>query len=226
VAEQVDKVISNLPDLLHGLGNTILFSVIAIILATIFGLIAALMKLSRIRVLRALVSVYVEFFRGTPLLVQLIFITYALPTALPLNDWFGQQTYPFLAASFGLALNEGAYITEIIRAGILGVDRGQREAAQSIGMNGYQTMRYIILPQAFKRMIPPLVNQFAQTVKDTSLLAPIAIVELLYTGQTVVSETFSYIGIYGTVALLYFVVIFSISRVATYLERRLQIDKR
>lgn len=214
------------PQLLHGLGRTVEFSLITIFLASLIGLIGALCKLSRFYVLRGLSWLYVEVFRGTPLLVQLLFIALGLPTILPLNKWFGSGVYPFIAAAIGLALNEGAYITEIIRAGILGVDRGQSEAAHSIGMTRFKTMVYIILPQAFKRMIPPLVNQFAQTIKDTSLLAPIAVVELLYTGQIIIAENFAGFQIYGEVALLYLVIIFTLTRIAGYLERRLQIDKR
>jgi glutamine transport system permease protein len=219
-------IMQAMPQLLSGLGRTVEFSIITIILASIVGLIAALMRLSRSRIFRWVSWVYVEVFRGTPLLVQLIFIALGLPTVLPLNDWFGPTLYPFIAAAIGLALNEGAYITEIIRAGILGVDRGQTEAAESIGMTRSQTMFYIVLPQAFKRMIPPLVNQFAQTIKDTSLLAPIAIVELLYTGQIIVAENFAAFQIYGAVAFLYLVVIFILTQFARYLERRFQIDKR
>lgn len=224
--DQSNVIVQALPQLMHGFGLTLQYSLLAIVFATVVGLIAAMLKLSRFRVLRTISTVYVEIFRGTPLLVQLIFIALGLPAVLPLNKWFGPTVYPILAAVAGLALNEGAYITEIVRAGILGVDKGQKEAAQSIGMNGFQAMRYIILPQAFKRMIPPLVNQFAQTVKDTSLLAPIAVAELLYTGQIIVSETFKSFQVYGVIALFYFAVIFIISRFAGYLERRLQIDKR
>ncbi|GMA50602.1 hypothetical protein GCM10025857_19590 [Alicyclobacillus contaminans] len=215
------------PQLLQGLGHTVEYSILAIVFATIIGLIVALMRLSRFWLWRAISTVYVEIFRGTPLLVQLTFIVFGLSQAMPvLNDIFGAKSYPLIGAAAGLALNEGAYITEIVRAGILGVDRGQREAAESIGMTRYQTMRYIILPQAFKRMIPPLVNQFAQTIKDTSLLAPIGIVELMYQGQIVVSNNFQSFAVYGTVAILYFVVIFIVTRIAGYLERRLQIDQR
>ncbi|MGE4483362.1 ABC transporter permease subunit, partial [Acidocella sp.] len=113
-----------------------------------------------------------------------------------------------------------------IRAGILGVDRGQKEAAMSIGMTGLQTMRDSVLPQAFKRMIPPLVNQAAQTIKDTSLLAPVGVAELVYKGEIVIAATFASFTIWGVVALLYFIVIFSVSKCAAYMERRLQVDKR
>jgi len=212
--------------ILSGLWLTIEFSIIAIILEVIFGLIFALMRLSKLSILRGISTVYVEIFRSTPLLVQLFFIVLGLPAVLPVNDWFGQTNYPLIAAAITIGLNEGAYVTEIIRAGILGVDRGQREAAESIGMTGFQTMRYIILPQAFKRMIPPLVNQAAQTIKDTSLLAPVGVIELVYKAQTVISETYKAFQIWTVVAVLYFIVIFAVSKFAAYLERRFQVDKR
>jgi glutamine transport system permease protein len=212
--------------ILSGLWLTIEFSVVAIILEVVFGLISALMRLSKLSVLRGIATVYVEVFRSTPLLVQLFFIVLGLPAILPVNDWFGQTNYPLVAAAVTIALNEGAYVTEIIRAGILGVDRGQREAAESIGMTGFQTMRYIILPQAFKRMIPPLVNQAAQTIKDTSLLAPVGVIEMVYKAETVISETFASFQIWSLVAVLYFIIIFAVSKVAANLERRFQVDKR
>jgi glutamine transport system permease protein len=216
----------NLPVILGGLGLTIQYSIVAIILMVVIGLVAALMRLSSMAPLRWIASAYVEIFRSTPLLVQLFFIVLGLPAILPVNQWFGQLMYPILAAALTLSLNEGAYVTEIIRAGILGVDRGQKEAAMSIGMTGFQTMRYIVLPQAFKRMIPPLVNQAAQTIKDTSLLAPVGVAELVYKGEIVIAATFASFAIWSVVGLLYFIVIFSVSKCAAYMERRLQVDKR
>ena len=212
--------------ILEGLKLTIEFSIVTIILEVIFGLIFALMRLSKLSVLRGISTVYVEIFRSTPLLVQLFFIVLGLPAVLPVNDWFGQTTYPLVAAAVTIGLNEGAYVTEIIRAGIQGVDRGQKEAAQSIGMTGYQTMRYIILPQAFKRMIPPLVNQAAQTIKDTSLLSAVGVIEMVYMAQTVISATYKAFQIWTVVAILYFIIIFTVSKLAAYLERRFQVDKR
>lgn len=222
----MEPIWQNLPVILEGLRLTIQYSIVAIVLMVIIGLVAALMRLSKIAPLRWLATAYVEIFRSTPLLVQLFFIVLGLPAILPVNHWFGQLFYPILAAAVTLSLNEGAYVTEIIRAGILGVDRGQKEAAESIGMNGFQTMRYIVLPQAFKRMIPPLVNQAAQTIKDTSLLAPVGIAELVYKGEIVISETFASFAIWGLIAVLYFILIFSVSKFSSYLERRLQVDKR
>ncbi|MCM3740851.1 amino acid ABC transporter permease [Oceanobacillus luteolus] len=222
----MQAVLDNLPQLLEGLKFTLYYSIAAIILAVIFGLIAALMKLSKSKILKGLATVYIEVFRSTPLLVQLFFIVFGLTGVLPLNEWFGQRAYPIIAATITLALHEGAYISEIIRAGILGVDRGQKEAAASIGMTEYKTMRYIVLPQAFKRMIPPLVNQSAQTIKDTSLLAPIGIIDLVYRGQIIISATFEPFSIWLVIAIIYFTIIFAISQFAGYLERRMQLDKR
>ncbi len=217
---------NNIPVLLDGLRLTVQYSIAAIILMVIIGLIAALMRLSRSRILRGIGTAYVEVFRSTPLLVQLFTIVLGLPAIVPVNQWFGQLLYPIIAAAFTLSLNEGAYVTEIIRAGILGVDKGQKEAAASIGMTGFQSMRYIVLPQAFKRMIPPLVNQAAQTIKDTSLLAPVGVIELVYQGEVVIAQTFASFQIWGIVAILYFIIIFSVSKFASHMERRFQLDKR
>lgn len=222
----LDPIIQALPQIMHGFLRTLGYSLAGIILAMIIGIIAALMKLSRYRTIRFFPTLYVEVFRGTPLLVQLFFIVFGLPMVLPLNQIFGQELYPIIGAAMGLALNEGAYITEIVRAGILGVPRGQREAAHSIGMTSGQTMRYIIMPQALKRMIPPFVNQFAQTIKDTSLLAAVSVVELVYSGEIVINQNFMAFRFWVVIALLYLVLIWLITRFSAYLERRLQVDKR
>jgi polar amino acid transport system permease protein len=223
---ELQVVLDNLPQILEGLKLTVYYSIAAILLAVVFGLISALMKLSKSKMLRGVSTVYIEVFRSTPLLVQLFFIVFGLAGVLPVNEWFGQRSYPIIAATLTLALHEGAYISEIIRAGILGVDRGQKEAAASIGMTEFKMMRYIVLPQAFKRMIPPLVNQSAQTIKDTSLLAPIGIIELVYRGQIIISSTFEPFAIWVVVGILYFIIIFSVSQFAGYLERKMQLDKR
>ncbi len=214
-----------MPQLLKALLGTIEFSVVGIILAIIIGLITAFFKLSRFIVLRAVANVYIELFRCTPLFIQIMFIYFGLANVLPLNHWFG-DSYVWVAAAASLALNEGSYMSEIIRGGIVSIDRGQKEAGHSIGMTGFQTMVHIVLPQAFKRMIPPLVNQSAQTIKDTSLLAIVGIGELIYNGQIIVSNTFKAFDIYGAIGLLYFIIIFPLTRAAALLERRLQVDKR
>ncbi len=224
--EAMNVIIDNLPKLLEGLKYTIYYSVVSIVLAVIIGLVVAVMKLSKSKVLKISASVYVEIFRSTPLLVQLFFIVFGLAGILPMSEWFGQRSYPVIAATLTLALHQGAYISEIIRAGILSVNKGQREASESIGMSEFQIMRFIILPQAFKRMIPPLVNQSAQAIKDTSLLAPIGIIDLVYRGQIIISTTFEPFAIWVAVGIIYFIIIFSVSQLAGYLERRMKLDTR
>lgn len=222
----MNAIVHNIGQLLDGLRLTVEYSIVAIIFMVVIGLIGALLRLSGVGVLRGIGTVYVEIFRSTPLLVQLFFIVLGLPAILPLNAIFGQLFYPIFAAALTLSLNEGAYVTEIIRAGILSIDRGQKEAAASLGMSDFLSLRYIVLPQAFKRMIPPLVNQAAQTIKDTSLLAPVGVVELVFQGEMVISTTFASFAIWTFIAILYFILIFTISRWSVTLEKRLQIDKR
>lgn len=223
--EAWQSVLQNSSMLIQGLGYTLEYSLYGVVLGTVLGLIFALFRLSGSRILRALGTVYVDIFRGTPLLVQIFFIYFGLPQVLPLHQWFG-DFYTLLAGAAALALNEGAYITEIIRAGILSVDKGQWEAAESIGMTSYQKMRYIILPQAFKRMIPPLVNQFIQTIKDTSLLSVISITELVRAAQIVIVTTYFALQFWTAVAVLYLIVILLLTKLSQYLERRLQVDQR
>lgn len=214
-----------MPQLLEGAKLTILFSIASIIFATILGLVFALFKLSNYRILRRVGEVYVHIFRGLPLLVEIFYIYFAIPMILPLHRWFDPYFTP-IAGIIALALNEGAYITEIIRAGILSVDRGQSEAALSIGMTGPQTMGFIVLPQAFKRMVPPLVNQFIQTIKDTSLLSAISLTELTRSGQIIISTNFASLQIWTAIAAIYLAIILILTALSGYLERRWQIDKR
>lgn len=214
-----------MPQLLKGAKLTILFSIASIIFATILGLVFALFKLSNHKILRRIGEIYVHIFRGLPLLVEIFYIYFAIPMILPLHRWFDPYFTP-IAGIIALALNEGAYITEIIRAGILSVDRGQSEAALSIGMTGPQTMGFIVLPQAFKRMVPPLVNQFIQTIKDTSLLSAISLTELTRSGQIIISTNFASLQIWTAIAAIYLAIILILTALSGYLERRWQIDKR
>ncbi|MEJ2169011.1 MAG: amino acid ABC transporter permease [Desulfobacterales bacterium] len=215
----------SLPELIYGAKLTLYYSLATILFATVVGLFFALCKLSHSRVFRKIGETYVHIFRGLPLIVEIFYVYFALPMILPLHRWFDPYFTP-VAGIIALTLNEGAYITEIIRAGILSIQRGQTEAALSIGMNTYQTMRYIILPQAFKRMIPPLVNQFIQTIKDTSLLSVISINELTRQGQIIISTTFSSLQIWTAVAVIYLAMILSLTALSGYLERKFQIARR
>lgn len=214
-----------MPQLLEGAKLTILYSIAAVFFATILGLTFALFKLSSVSILRRIGQGYVHIFRGLPLLVLIFYIYFALPSLFPLQVWFGDN-YVIMAGVIALALNEGAYITEIIRAGILSIDRGQTEAAMSIGMTSFQTMRFIILPQAFKRMVPPLVNQFIQTIKDTSLLSAISVAELTRQGQMIISVNFAGLQIWTAIAIVYLVIILSLTALSSYIESRWQVDQR
>lgn len=157
----------NIPILLQGAVITIQITVMAVGCGFFIGMIAALANLSRFKIVRLLVKCYVELFRGTPLLVQIFMIYFALPMVI------GQSINPYVAAVTACSINSGAYVSEIFRAGIQSIDKGQMEAGRSLGLTWAQTMRYIVMPQAFKAIIPPLGNEFIAMMKDTSLVSVI-----------------------------------------------------
>lgn len=156
-----------------------------------------------------------RFLRGTPLLVQIFLIYFALPMVV------GQRVDPFIAAITACGINSGAYIAEIFRAGIQAIDEGQMEAGRSLGMSWVQTMRYIIVPQAFKNVIPPLGNEFIALLKDSSLVSVIGFEELTRRGQLIIARTYGSLEIWITVALIYLVMTLTISRLVSYMEKRL-----
>ena len=177
-------------------------------------------RLSKIWPLRLLARAYIEFFRGTPLLVQLFIIYFGIPS---LSRSLGGEISidAWTAAIVGLSLNSTAYLAEIVRAGIQSVEVGQREAAESLGLDGRQTLFNVIFPQALRRMIPPLGNEFVVLLKDTSLVAFIGYQELLRQGQLIVARNFRAFEIYITIALIYLVMTILASQVFALLERRM-----
>jgi len=200
--------------ILEGLRLTLLLTVVAQILGVLIGIILAIMRLSSNRVLSRAAWIYIWFFRGTPLLVQLIFwynISALYPEiaiGIPFGPTFWQGNAnelitPFAVAILGLALNEGAYMAEIVRGGILGIDRGQSESAKALGMTHMQTLRRIILPQAVKVIIPPTGNQTILMLKTTSLVSVLALADLLYTAQTIYARTFETMPLLLVVSLWY-----------------------
>lgn len=208
-------VIDFIPALLEGLRYTLLVSVVGLLIGFALGAIFGLMRISRFGVLRALASVYIEVFRGTPLLVQAMWIYFALPLLIEVR-------IPSLSAGIiVIGLNAGAYISEIVRGAVQSVDKGQMEAGRSLGMNLRDTMRYVIWPQAFRRMVPPLGNQFIITIKDTSLLSVILVPELIFQGRLIASNHFNAVEIYTTVALFYLVITLTLSGVLRIVEKRL-----
>jgi len=199
--------------LLVGLYVTLKISVISIFFAIIIGIIAGIFRISNNPVLKKLTITYIEIIRGTPLLVQIFIFYFFIGTVLNLDR--------FTAGVAALSIFAGAYIAEIVRAGIQSISKGQMEAARSLGMNYYQAMRYIVLPQALKRTLPPMAGQFISLIKDSSLVSVISITDLTKAGREVVTSTFSPFEVWFTVALLYLVLTSGLSFVVQLLERRL-----
>jgi His/Glu/Gln/Arg/opine family amino acid ABC transporter permease subunit len=201
--------------LLVGLPETVKVAIAALIFALIFGLIVALFRLARWRLLRWPAIIYVESFRGTPALVQLFVIYFGLPD-------LGFQPSPFQAAIVGLGLNGAAYISEVYRAGIESIHRGQMEAALSIGMTPARAMRYIILPQALRTMLPPLTNFAIVLLKDTALVFTVGIIEIMALSRQLVTETLQSGIIYPMAGFIYLCMTIPMSRLAARLERAKQ----
>jgi ectoine/hydroxyectoine ABC transporter permease protein EhuD len=202
-----------LPYLLEGAISTLKLTFLSMTLALAIGLAVALFRLSRNRFVHLIASAYVELIRGTPLLVQLFIIYYGLPQ-------YGIRLDAFTAGVVGLSTNYGAYLAEVYRAGILSIDRGQWEAGDSIGLTRFALMRYIILPQAIRVVLPPIGNYFISMLKDSALVATISVVELMRAAQLRVAITFRAMDIYLLVALLYFLMSYPVSLFVRYLERR------
>lgn len=204
-----------LPTLLKGYVVTIQITSLSLVIAIIIGLVMGLFRISRNYLLLAVATIYLYVIRGTPLLIQILFIYIALPMVL------GFKLSPFAAGVAAISINAGAYLMEIFRAGIESIDRGQMEAGRSLGFSYGQTMRLIILPQAIRRMIPAFVNQFIISLKDTSLLSVIGIAELTMQGQSIYAMNYKAFQILSAVAVMYFSVILVLTLLAGRLERRL-----
>lgn len=201
------------PILKAGLYFTIPLSIITFILGTLLAFLIAIIRISRLKPLIVLAKFYLWIFRGTPLLVQLFILFYGLPKA-------GITLAPFPAAIIGFTLNVGAYSSEIFRASILSIPKGQWEAASSIGMTKSQAMRRIILPQAMRVSLPPLGNSFISLVKDTSLAATITVTEMFQKGQQIVAATYEPLWLYIEVAFIYLLFSTVLSFGQSFLERR------
>jgi glutamine transport system permease protein len=215
-----DLIVRSFPLLLMGAGITVQITAISVGLGLLIGMFVGIARLSAMGPVKILAAIYVDFIRGTPLLVQIFLIYFALPIML------GQRIDPFIAAITACSVNSGAYIAEIFRAGIQSIDKGQMEAGRSLGMTWAQTMRYIILPQAFKRIIPPLGNEFIAMLKDSSLVSVIGFEELTRRGQLIIARTYGSFEIWLTVAFIYLVMTITISRFVDYLERRYKTDDK
>lgn len=204
-----------LPYLLRGALLTLEIVSVSIIIGVSLGTLVGLGRISRNRWLSAACATYTEVLRGTPLLVQLWIVFFGLPQVLKFN------LNEFVAGFLAFGINSSAYVSEIIRAGIQSIDRGQMEAARSLGMPYVMAMRFVILPQAFKRVIPPLWNEFISLLKNSSLVATISVEELLRRGQLIATRTFRPMEMYLAVSAIYLVMTLALSQVAVRLERRL-----
>ncbi|TXH04939.1 MAG: amino acid ABC transporter permease [Nevskiaceae bacterium] len=202
--------------LLVGLGLTLEISALSLVFALLLGLVAGLGRVAHNPAARNLAATYVEIIRGTPLLVQIFIFYFFIGTVLQLSA--------FAAGVAALAVFTGAYVAEIVRAGIEGVPRGQMEAARSLGMSTAQAMRHVVLPQALRRMLPPLAGQFINLIKDSSLVSVMALTDLTKAGREVVSSTFSPFEVWFSVAALYLLLTGSLSLLVRRLERRLAHD--
>lgn len=209
-------VIEFLPVLFVGLYYTLLISVVGLLIGFVLGAFVGLARISRFKILYWIATVYIEVIRGTPVLVQAIWIYFALPLII-------QYTLPSVTAGIiVIALNSGAYIAEIVRGAVQSIEKGQMEAGRSLGMSHHTTMYHVIWPQAFRRMIPPLGNQFIISIKDTSLLSVILVPELIFQGRLIAANHFNAVEIYTTVALFYLAITLTLSGVLRILEKRLE----
>lgn len=199
--------------LLEGAKLTVQLTSIAVFFGIILGTITGMARISR-GPIRYVAASYIDVIRGTPLLVQTFLIFYGLPSLI-------QRPIPaYFAAVLALSVNSGAYVGEIVRSGIQSIDKGQWEAAASLGLSGGQTMGLVILPQAFRRILPPLGNEFIALLKDSSLVSVIALEELVRKGQIIIGRTFRPFEVWLAVALIYFVMTFTVSRLVSVVEKR------
>lgn len=205
-----------MPLLLQGMAATLKLSSLSIILAIPVGVVLAFMRMSREKAVRWLAEAYIEFVRGIPLLVLLMFIYFGLGSFVDLSA--------YVSAVAGLALFTGAFVAEILRAGIESVPKGQMEAARASGMTYFQAMRLVIIPQAMRRIIPPLAGQFISLVKDSSLVSVIAVKDLTLQTRNVVVVTFRSFETWTVTALLYFAMTFVLSRILRVIETRLRTE--
>lgn len=212
-----DVFMRTYPGFLEATLITLKITAVALVLGTVLGLLFALMKISRSKVLQTIANLYITIIRGTPLIVQIMFLYFGI-TALIVLD-------AFWAGAIALGIHNGAYIAEIFRGAIQGIDRGQREASMSLGMTRMQSMQRIIFPQALKRSIPPLGNQFIITLKDSSLVYIISVPELFSVANREAAQSFQSLETYLVVGVYYLVLVMIFTFLVKLYENKLDVDK-
>ena len=201
----------------NGLGTTLLLALISVSVGCLIGALVAIMRLSKSKVLGSIATVYTEIIRDTPLLLQLYFFYFLLPDLLP-----ALKLSKFTCIAIALIFNSGAYMSEIFRSGIQSIDRGQTEAARSLGLSASQTMTRIVLPQAFKNVLPAMCNEFVAITKETSLASTFYVGDLMTQYQTISGKTYLVLEPLIIIGVIYFVVTFTMSKFVALLEKKLK----
>ncbi len=207
--------------LLKAMGNTLLLCLLSLVFATVIGMIFGLMNVSHNRVFNFIGTVYVDAVRGVPLIVLAYFIYFGIPAGIQSLGFTSFRLDALKAGTIALSMNCGAYMAEIVRAGIQSVDRGQMEAGRSLGLSYGAGMALIVVPQAVRTMIPSIINQFIITLKDTSILSVIGFPELTNVGKTIMGNTFKNLQAWAVVGIMYLIVITILSKVSKQIERRI-----
>ena len=206
--------------LVRALGQTLLLTLLSLVFAMVIGMVFGLMSVGHNRVLNCIGTVYVDAVRGVPLIVLAYFIYFGVPAGIQGIGFSHFRLNALQAGTIALSMNCGAYMAEIIRAGIQSVDRGQMEAGRSLGLSYGATMALVVVPQAIKTMIPSIINQFIITLKDTSILSVIGFPELTNVGKTIMGNTFKNLETWAIIGVMYMVVIVTLSKVSKKIERR------
>ena len=205
---------TKLPVFFQGVGTTVELALCTAIFGTLLGIVVALLRMSRVKLLKVLAGAYIEFLRGTPLLVQVLIVFYGLPQ-------MGVKLPRMTAGTVALVINSAAYMAEIVRSGIQAIDGGQTEASRSLGMNGAQTMIYIILPQAIKNILPAIGNELIALLKETAVAGYVAVVDLTRAGNLVRNNTYDAVNPLLIVAATYLILVVALTKLLWVFERRL-----
>ncbi|MCI6693235.1 MULTISPECIES: amino acid ABC transporter permease [unclassified Clostridium] len=224
--EWLIKIITNnWPMFIRGAGMTLLISIVGTLIGSLIGLIVGVIrtipipergiKKTLLKTINIILSVYIEFFRGTPMIVQAMVIYYGSAAA------FGIDINRIVAGLFIVSINTGAYMSEIVRGGIVSIDKGQFEAAQAIGMNHFQTMTNVVLPQVIRNILPATGNEFVINIKDTSVLNVISVSELFFQTKSIAGNNFRYFESFFVACILYFIMTFTVTRILRYLEKKI-----
>lgn len=213
---------------LEGVSNTLIISVFTVLFGTILGVLMAMARMSKFKPLKWLATAYIEFFRGTPLMVQLMFIFYGLPM---IGVTFPKISFipdfdRFAAGVVAMSLNSCAYVAEIIRSGIQAVDAGQMEAARSLGFHHREAMTLVILPQAVRNILPALGNEFVTIIKESSIVSVISIADLMFRAKGIIAKTYSSLECLAVVAIIYFLLTFLGGRLIALMERRMSYGRK